>query len=292
MYPAEFEYLAAESVDEAVALLEAHDDAEVLAGGQSLVPLQKTRLATPAYLVDLNGIDDLAYVRQRDGELRIGAMTRHTTVEESPLVREHVGLFSECVGQIADRQVRNQGTVGGTIAEADPSGDYFPVLELLNPTVVVAGPDGTRTTPFAEFYQGLFTVDLAEAELVTEVRLPAVEPTDGAAAVGGTYRKHAERSGDYAIVGEAAIVHVDDAGTVVEADLAVGAVGPLTRLEEAAAAVEGTSLSEDALEAAAAAAREGVDPEPGEAAAYQRRMAGVFAERTLQTAYDRAEAQL
>jgi hypothetical protein len=195
--------------------------------------------------------------------------------------------------QIADWQVRNQGTVGGTIVEADPSGDYFPVLTLLDPEIVVEGPDGRRELPFSDFYLGMFTVDLDHEELVTEACFEKITPVDGAAAFGSTYAKHAARSGDYAIVGEAAIVHVDDDATIVNADLAVGAVGPLFRAEEAEGIVEGTTADDDVLEAAADAVRERAEPDAeGREGAYKKDMAGVFAKRAIRTAYDRATEAL
>lgn len=292
MYPSTFEYVRAESVAEAVDLLETYDEAELLAGGQSLVPLQKTRFASPDQVIDLGGIDGLDYLTE-DGEyIRIGAMTRHTTAERSDLIVEHVPLFSECISQIADWQVRNQGTVGGTVAEADPNGDYFPPLKLLNPDVVVQGPDGERVVSFEDFYLGMFTVDLEHAELITEVRLPKVTPVEGAVAVGSTYKKHAERSGDYAIVGVAAIVHVDDEDRIVEANVSVGGVGPLFVATEAEAAVEGTKLDDDALEKAG----ELVDEEAladigGREGQYQEKMASVFTKRALQAAYENATEQ-
>lgn len=293
MYPASFDYLRASSVAEAVSLLEAHDDAELLSGGQSLVALQKNRLSTPGHLIDLNPIEELEYVTDHDDHVRLGALARHDTVQHHEAVREGAFLFSEAISQIADQQVRNQGTVGGTVAEADPAGDYFPPLKLLNPTVVVTGPDGERTVPFEDFYLGMFTVDLGHAELITEVRLPKLSPADGAAAVGSTYKKHARRSGDYAIAGVAAIVHVDDDGTVVDANVAVGSVGPLFRAEAAETAVEGTTLDEEALDAAEDAVLDAaMADEEGPEGRYREQMAATFTRRALRTAYDRATEEL
>lgn len=293
MYPSSFEYFQVSSVSEAISLLEEYDDAEILAGGQSLIPLQKNRLANPEQLVDLNGIAELEYVEETDDAIHLGALARHSTVSQHEAVKEHAGPFSEAIGQIADQQVRNQGTVGGTVAEADPSGDYLPPFKLLNPEIVVEGPGGSRIVPFEEFYLGMFTVKLETAEIITEVRIPKVEPADGALAYGSTYQKHARRSGDYAIVGVAVIVHVDGDGTVVEADVAVGSVGPLFRAEEAEIAVEGTNLDEEALEEASQAASEAARPdETGREGRYRERMAGEFTKRGLRTAYDRAQEEL
>lgn len=293
MYPSQFEHIQAETLEDAVSLLAEHEDAELLAGGQSLIPLQKMRLATPERVIDLNGLDELEYVTETQADIRIGAMTRHTAIQQSDAVKEHVPLFSECIGQIADRQVRNQGTMGGTVAEADPDGDYFPPLKLLDPEIVVVGPDGERTTNWEDLYLGMFTLDLEHEELISEVRLPKIEPIDDATAVGSAYTKHAERSGDYAIVGVAAIVHVDDSETIVDANLSVGAVGPLFRAAAAEDAVEGTDLSEDALERAAeAVSEEAMADAEGREGEYQEKMAGVFAKRALTSAYERAREEL
>lgn len=293
MYPSPFEYVSVDSVSEAISQLQDLEDAELLAGGQSLIPLQKMRLAAPDYVIDMNGIEELEYIEDGDSVVRVGALARHTAIERHPSVRERVFLFSECISQIADQQVRNQGTMGGTVAEADPSGDYFPPLKLLNPEIVIEGPDGERTVDFEEFYIGMFTVDLDDRELLTEVRLPKLTPASGAVSVGSAYEKHAERSGDYAIVGEAAIVHVDDDGTIVDANLAVGAVGPLFRAEAAEDVVEGTTLGEDTLAEVETIVSEAATPdEGGVEGEYKKSMAGTFAKRALQSAYDRAlEAQ-
>lgn len=291
MYPSQFKYLGADSVEDAISLLETHDNAEVLAGGQSLVPLQKERLAMPDHVVDISDIDELDYVEESDDEIRIGATTTHTTVQESPLVQEHIFLFSECISQIADRLVRNRGTVGGTVVEADPDGDYLPVMTALGPDVVVTGPDGERTIPFDEFYIGMFTVDLEEHELLTELRVPKLPFDKEAAGVGSTYKKHSGRSGDYAIVGIAAITHVDDEGVITDARLAVGSVGPLYTPTEAADAVVGTTLDEDALDTAAEIVKEQAMPdEEDREGRYKRSMAGEYTRRALQTAYERALA--
>lgn len=295
MYPSKFEHVPVQSVDEAITALEEYEDAELIAGGQSLVPLQKTRFASPNHLIDIADIDDLQYVKDDGDAVEVGALATHTEVEQADQIRDQVYLFSECISQIADWPVRNQGTFGGTVAEADPSGDYLPVMQVLNPEVRLVGPDGERTVPFDEFYLGMFTVDMADEELVTGARIPKL-PTiapDGTEAVGSTYKKHAERSGDYALVGVAAIVAVDDNGEILDAKVSIGAVGPLTRSEDAELVVEGTTLDEESLAQAGAAVRNDVLPdEEGPEGEYKEEMAGEFAEQALQTAYDRATEQL
>lgn len=289
MYPSPFEYLEASSVSEAVSLLEEYEDAELLSGGQSLLPLQKNRLANPPYLIDINPINDLEYIEETTDQIRLGALARHTAIRHHDAVKDNAFLFSEAISQIADQQVRNQGTVGGTVAEADPSGDYLPPFKLLNPEVIVTGPEGKRTVSFEEFYLGMFTVDVGEAELITEVRVPKLRPEDDAVALGSTYQKHAKRSGDYAIVGVAAIVSVDGDGMITDANVAIGSVGPLFRPTEAESTVEGTTLDDDILDAAADAASEAAESdEMGRQGRYREQMAGEFTRRALQTAYKRA----
>lgn len=288
MYPSQFEHVPVGSVDEAIAALQEYDDAELLAGGQSLVPLQKTRFAAPDYLIDITGVAELEYVEDVGDAIEVGALARHTQIRQADPVRKNVFLFSECIGQIADWPVRNQGSFGGTVAEADPSGDYLPVLQVLNPDITVVGPNGERTLPFEEFYIGMFTVDLEDEEMLVRATIPKLTPDEGAA-VGSTYKKHAERSGDYALVGVAAIVEVADDETVTDARVSVGAVGPLTRASDAESVVEGTAMDEDALEDASAAVRDAVLPdEEGREGEYQEEMAGEFTKRALRTAYDRA----
>lgn len=292
MYPSKFKHVPVESVKDAVTALQEYDDAELIAGGQSLIPLQKTRFASPEYLIDITNIDELEYIEANGDAVKVGALARHTEVQRAQPIKDHVYLFSECISQIADWPVRNQGTFGGTVAEADPSGDYLPVMQVLNPEITVAGPDGERTVPFEEFYIGMFTVDLEDEEIVTQVHLPKLTASD-TAAVGSTYKKHAERSGDYALVGVAAVVTIDADSQVTDVKLSVGAVGPLTRPEEAETLVEGTSLDDETLTAAGDAVREAVFPdEEGPEGDYKEDMAGEFAERALQTAYDRAMEEL
>ena len=290
MYPSKFEHIPVQSIDDALDALEQYDDAELLAGGQSLVPLQKTRFASPDHVIDITPLDELKYVEVNDDDVEIGALATHTEIQQASSVQDHVPLFSECIGQIADWPVRNQGTFGGTVAEADPSGDYLPVMQVMNPDIPVRGPDGDRIIPFDEFYISMFTVDLEEKELLISGRFPklstAVPDAEG---IGSTYKKHAERSGDYALVGVAAIVAVDENDVVVEARLSIGAVGPLTRASEAESIVEGTTLGDETLADASDAVKGAVLPdEEGYEGEYKREMAGTFAEQSLRTAYNRA----
>lgn len=293
MYPSQFEHVPVDSVDDAIAALQEYDDGELLAGGQSLVPLQKTRFASPEHVIDITGISDLQYIEDVGGTVEVGALARHTEIQHAQPIMNHVYLFSECISQIADWPVRNQGTFGGTVAEADPSGDYLPVLQVLNPEITIQGPDEERTVSFDEFYDGMFTVDLDDEELITHAHLPKISPSDEADSVGSTYKKHAERSGDYALVGVAAIVEVDTDGVVTDVRLSVGAVGPLVRPKDVETLVEGTDLNDDVLAEAGAAVREAVFPdEEGDEGDYKEAMAGEFAKQALETAYKRANESI
>lgn len=293
MYPSQFEHVPVDSVDDAIAALQEYDDGELLAGGQSLVPLQKTRFASPEHVIDITGISDLQYIEDVGGTVEVGALARHTEIQHAQPIMNHVYLFSECISQIADWPVRNQGTFGGTVAEADPSGDYLPVLQVLNPEITIQGPDEERTVSFDEFYDGMFTVDLDDEELITHAHLPKISPSDEADSVGSTYKKHAERSGDYALVGVAAIVEVDTDRVVTDVRLSVGAVGPLVRPKDVETLVEGTDLNDDVLAEAGAAVREAVFPdEEGDEGDYKEAMAGEFAKQALETAYKRANESI
>jgi carbon-monoxide dehydrogenase medium subunit len=295
MYPSKFNYIAVDSVDGAVEALTTHKDAALIAGGQSLVQQQKKRAESPDNIVDINDIDELEDIVERDETVEIGALARHTAVKESSPVIEHASLFSECAGQIADAVVRNQGTFGGATAYADPNADYLPVLRAVNPDIEIVAPSGKRTVPFDEFYIEGFTVDLGDDELITRGHVPKLTTItpDDTAAVGSTYKKHAERSSDYAIVGVAAVVAVDTSAVVVDAKLSIGSAGPLVRPTDAEDAVEGTTLTHDALNTASAIARDAVEPDVvGPERKYKQAMAGTFTEKALQTAYERATEQL
>src|ERR671924_1301127 len=176
MYPASFEYLAPSGVSEAIALLRQYgDDAKLLAGGQSLVPMMKLRVARPKYLIDMHRIADLNYVREEAGQIRCGAMTRHVAIEESLLLREKIPMLCEAASSIGDAQVRNRGTIGGGLAEADPSGDYGPVVLTLNAQMKCVGPRGERVIPAAKLFTFAYTTALEGDEILTEVIFPLPE---------------------------------------------------------------------------------------------------------------------
>jgi carbon-monoxide dehydrogenase medium subunit len=288
VYPASFEYFAPTSLDEALALLERYgDEAKVLAGGQSLIPLMKLRFASPRALVDINRIAGLDALAEEDGGLRIGALVRHKTCERSPLLGGRFGALGDAAPQISDPIVRNRGTVCGSLAHADPQGDWGSALLALEAQVVVRGQSGERTRALDDFLQGPFTTALGPTELVTGVRVP-----DPGARAGGTYLKLERRVGDFATVGAA--VHVTlDGDRVARAGIALTGVGPRNvRAVEAERALAGAEPDDEAIGAAARLAAEAAEPHDDArgSAAYKRNVVRIFTERGLRTAVEAARA--
>lgn len=274
MIPAPFDYARASSVDEAVELLTTHgDEAKLLAGGHSLLPLMKLRLAQPTVLVDIGRIGDLAYIRDEGGTVHIGAMTRHHDVAFSELVREQVPLLAEVAGQIGDPQVRHRGTIGGSIAHGDPASDLPAVLLALRGTLVVRGPSGEREISADDFFTGFLETALAPDEVLIEARVPAVP------GVGWAFEKFSRRAQDWAIVGVAAVLGNGSAGPGV--GLVNMGSSPLR-----AAGVEEALRSSQRASDAAARADEGTEP-PGDLNAsseYRRHLAQVLVRRALERA--------
>jgi CO/xanthine dehydrogenase FAD-binding subunit len=284
--PPRFDYHAPSSVDEAVALLVRYGgDAKVLAGGQSLMPMLNFRLARPAALVDVNRIPVLAYVREDDGTVAFGAMTRQRTIEFSPVVARRLPLLHEATRWVGHLPIRSRGTIGGSIAHADPSAEYPAVLTALEGEVVVQGPRGRRTLRPAELFETYLTTSLAPDELLVEVRLPAM-----AAGAGYAFEEFARRHGDFAIVGIAAMVVRDGARCSV-ARLASAGAGPVpVRLRAAEQILERDGLGETAIEAAAARAAELVSPDSDvhASADYRRHLTRVLTARAVKRAVDRS----
>jgi aerobic carbon-monoxide dehydrogenase medium subunit len=274
MIPAPFDYQRAGSVDEAIELLASlGDDAKLLAGGHSLLPLMKLRLAQPTVLVDIGRIGDLSYVEDGGGTVRIGSLTRHHDVASSDLVREQVPLLAEVAGQIGDPQVRHRGTIGGSIAHGDPASDLPAVLLALRGTLVVRGPGGEREIAADDFFTGFLETALAPDEVMTEIRVPAVP------GVGWAFEKFNRRSQDWAIVGVAAALTNGSGGPGV--GLINMGSAPLR-----AAGVEDALRSGSGAADAAARADEGTEP-PGDLNAsseYRRHLAQVLVRRTLERA--------
>lgn len=287
MKPPVFEYTAVGSVDEAVAELAQHGEAaKLLAGGQSLVPLLNMRLAAPGRLIDLNRVHELAYIAVRDGGLAIGAMTRQRAAERSALVAMHVPLLADALPWVGHFQIRNRGTVGGSLSHADPAAELPAVVVCLDARFRVRGSAGERVLEAAEFFRAPMTTALDPTELLTEVWFPA-----NPRAAGSAWVEFARRHGDYALVGVGAVVTL--AGERIrEARLALTGVGDKpTRAREAEALLAGESLTPGRLAEAAAAVRQAIDPggDIHATAAYRRHVAGVLAGRALRLAAARAK---
>jgi carbon-monoxide dehydrogenase medium subunit len=287
MKPPPFEYHAVTSVEEAVALLAEHgDDAKVLAGGQSLVPLLALRLARPAHIVDINGLTELTAVTNGDG-LTIGSLVRQRVAERSAAVAGANPLLVRAIGLIGHTAIRNRGTVGGSISHADPAAELPAVLRALDGEVVATSARGARTVAAADLFEGFLTTSLAPEELVTAVRFPAWAP-----GTGWSFQEFSRRSGDFAIAGAAAALRVDGRGVITDARIALSGMGPTpVRASKAEAALAGQQPSDEAWEAAAQDAVAGLDP-PSDVhgtAAYRRHLAAVLTRRALREAHSRSE---
>jgi aerobic carbon-monoxide dehydrogenase medium subunit len=292
MKPAPFDYHRPDTLDEALALVAEHaGDAKPLAGGQSLIPAMNFRLATPAVLVDLNWIKELAYLREgTDGGLRIGSMTRQRALERNDLVRRIAPLIDETMPFIAHPAIRTRGTVGGSLAHADPAAELPAVMLALDARFGVRSQAGARSIAASDFYVGLFSTALEPGELLTEIEIPAQSHIG--ARHGWAFEEMSRRHGDFALVGVAALVAVDDAGRCSRARIALLSVGDGPVLaERAAQALAGSVPSADAIRAAAeAAATEDIDPTSDMHASsrYRRQLATVLTRRALERAFARS----
>jgi CO/xanthine dehydrogenase FAD-binding subunit len=290
MKPAPFAYVAPRSLGEALALLARHgDEGKALAGGQSLLPVLNFRLAQPAVLVDLNGVGELELLAPvDDGGLRMGALTRHRQLEREPLVAERAPLLAEAVHHIAHPQIRNRGTVGGSLAHADPKAELPALAVALQARFKLQREGGERWIDAADFYTGLFSTDLAADELLTEMVWPALP-----AGSGWAFEEAARRHGDYAQVGVAAIVRLGGDGRCAEARLVFLAVGDGPLLASAAAAaLVGEAPGEAPIAAAAEAAAGEIEPRGDVHASpeFKRHLARVLTARALRRAFARATA--
>ncbi|MDH5588785.1 MAG: xanthine dehydrogenase family protein subunit M [Gemmatimonadota bacterium] len=287
MIPGEFEYHAPSTVDEAVALLDRlGDEAKILAGGHSLVPAMRFRLAQPAHLVDINGIDDLAYLREEGDHLAIGAMTRESALEHSDLVARRYPMLADAGHVIADPLVRNRGTVGGNLAHADPANDHPAVMLAYGATLVAQGPGGRREIAVDDFFTGLFESAMAANEILVEIRVPAPGAGNGEA-----YEKFERKVGDYAI--SAAAVRLTMSGntcTAARVGLTNVSAVPM-RSAGAEAAMAGKELTEEVIEAAGQAAAGECDPSADlrGSEAYKRDVTRVLVKRAIRKAMARAQ---
>jgi carbon-monoxide dehydrogenase medium subunit len=288
MIPAAFEYHAPTSLAEATALLaRLGEDAKVLSGGQSLIPIMKLRLASPPHIVDINRIPGLAGIRETDGFLRIGALTRESDLEESVLVRERYPLLHETSRVIADPIVRNLATVGGNLAHGDPANDHPATMLALGAEVVAAGPRGERRIPIASFFTGPFATALGPAEILVEIRVPTPPPCSG-----GAYVKLERKVGDFATAAVAAQLTLSADGACEQVGIGLTNVG-LTPIRAARAegALKGKRPDDAAIKEAARLAAEASDPAEDlrGSVAYKRDLVRVLTTRALRRALGRAQ---
>ena len=290
MIPPQFAYFAPTTLHEALTLLRQYgSEAKLLSGGQSLIPLMKLRLATPAYLIDINRIPGLEYLRERNGFLHIGALTREADLERSELVRAHYPVVHDTARVIGDPLVRNLATIGGNLAHADPANDHPATLLALAAEVVATGLEGERTIPIAEFFTDFFTTALRPDEILTEIRIPA--PVAGS---GGAYIKLERKVGDFAIAGVAAQVTIDARGICTRAGMGLTNVAPTPlKAHSAEAYLQGKRLDQDSIAQAAQLAAEAARPEADLRGSieYKRDMVRVLTSRALTRALERAGAQ-
>ena len=287
MYSAPFEYHAPATLSEAIALLGRYgDEAKVLAGSQSLIPLMKLRLAQPAHVVDLRKVDGLTGVREAQGALLVGALTTHAAMAASELVRAKLPMAAEAASQIGDPQVRNLGTIGGSLAHADPSADWPAVLTALDATVVLAGPRGERTLKVQDLITGPLSTVLENGELLTQVKIP-LPP----ARTAGAYEKLPNPASRFAIVGVAAEVSLDARNTMQWSRIAITGLAPkVTRATAVEQALQGKTADAATVKAASARAAAGMElrPDLTGSAAYKAQLAAVYTERAVLRAVSRA----
>jgi aerobic carbon-monoxide dehydrogenase medium subunit len=288
MFPSRFDYTRATSLDEALEVLaQRGNEAKVLAGGQSLIPLMKLRFAAPALIVDVNRIPGLDNLAETADELRIGALVRHGDLEDSELLRRGYPALADAAPLIADPIVRNLGTMGGSLAHADPAGDWGSVMLALGATVTAASSSGSRTIPVSDLFRGPFTTSLKPTELLTEIRIPRA-----AIRSGGSYLKMERKVGDFATVGVAVQLELDD-GTIARAGIGLTAAGPKNiEPTEAEEVLTGSTPSPDVFEEVARLAAEAAAPvsDTRGSADYKRAVVRTFVKRGLEIANQRASS--
>jgi carbon-monoxide dehydrogenase medium subunit len=286
--PAAFDYERATSVDGVIASLQkAGSGARVIAGGHSLLPMMKLRLANPTHLIDINDLAELSFIREQDGELRIGALTRHVDLEKSELLARHFPIFRDAETVIADPVVRNRGTIGGSLCQADAAEDLSAVCSAVKAEVVIRGAAGERRVGMDAFHVGPFTTAVADGELLTEVRIPI------RAGGGSAHEKVERRAGDWAIAAASAALWIDG-GRIADAGVALSAVGLTTiHLSRAEELLRGQAPSEELFAQAGEIASADCSPTADGRGPvdYKRHLAGVLAARALARASERARSQ-
>ncbi len=284
MRPRVFDYLAASSLDEALKLLKTREDARILAGGQSLVPMMKLRIASPGTLIDINSIKELDFVAEENGTIKIGALVRHDQIEQNPLIRTKLPILAEAASLIGDQQIRNRGTIGGSMAQADPAADLPPALVASRAAVAIIGPNAQRVIESNDFFKDAYTTSLTIDEVIREVRIPIPPMGTGAA-----YMKLAGKTGEWSVVNVAASLQIEGGKCK---DIAV-VIGSVTSAPTHAVQTEKTLLGKEVndrlVDSAAARALEGVESRyGGSPTSYQAHVTKVMVKRAIQKARKRA----
>ncbi|MEM7105924.1 MAG: xanthine dehydrogenase family protein subunit M [Bacteroidota bacterium] len=286
MIPESFGYSAPTTLQEAFSLLAEHgEDAKILAGGHSLIPMMKLRFASPTHLVDINRIPGLSYVKEENGFLKIGAMTKESAMEESSIIREKYPIFTDAAKLIADPQVRNFGTIGGNIAHGDAANDHPAVMMALDAEVEIASPSGSRTVSINDFFYGFYTTAIQHGEILTEIRIPTPANQFGCA-----YHKAERKVGDYATAGVAVAIHMDRGGVCRKARIGLTNVNSTPmRATQAEAALEGTTLTADDIKKAGQLASTECNPSSdlrGDEE-YKRHLVGIITQRMIKKSLER-----
>jgi carbon-monoxide dehydrogenase medium subunit len=283
MIPTQFDYLNPKTLDEALSLLSQHqDDAKILAGGHSLIPAMKLRLAQPAMLIDIGRIKDLSYIREDGGQIHIGSMTTHYQIESSDLLKLSCPILPECAAQIGDVQVRNKGTIGGSLAHADPAADWPAAMIALNAEIVAVTANGERVIKVDDFFVDLLTTALEPGEIIREIRINKPSGNYGQA-----YRKAAQPASGFAVVGCAAHIVKGGDGKCEAASIGItGAAAKAYRATNVEQALVGNAIDEQTIAAAAALAADGIDINGDIYASeeYRRHLVQVYARRAIEAA--------
>jgi carbon-monoxide dehydrogenase medium subunit len=289
--PAPFTYERATSIEGAIASLARYDgEARIIAGGHSLLPMMKLRLAQPEHLIDINDLEELSYIREFADEIRIGALTRHVELLHSDVLARHLPIFADAEVVIADPVVRNRGTIGGSLCQADAAEDLSAVCSAIDASAVIRGPDGERVVGMDAFHIGPYVTAVGDGEMLTEVRVPL---RAGGGGFGSAHEKVERRAGDWAIAAASAAVWIDG-GTIADARIALSAVGPTTvHITRAADALRGQTPGDELFGEAGRIASEDCSPSADGRGPvdYKRHLAGVLTTRALRTATARALQQ-
>ena len=288
MIPPAFEYLNPNQLSEAISLLQKYgEDAKILAGGHSLIPAMKLRFALPEYLIDISGIEGMDNLREEEGQLRIGAMTRESSLEESKLIKEKYPLILDTAKMIADPQVRNMATVGGNLAHGDPANDHPAAMIALRASVVVEGPNGSREIGIDDFFTDFFTTALENNEILTEIRIPAAPPNSG-----GSYLKIERKVGDYATAAVACQLNFDTGGTIKQIGIGLTNVGPVPiRSNSAEDLLRGQIPDDNIIRESGILAAENCEPvdDLRGSAEYKRALVNELTQRAIKLSIERSE---